>query len=50
MYDDAHNPNEYEEDVMGEKICMGNAETEFNGRIFQETPVDEIVIDANMDL
>ena len=27
MYDDVHNPNEYEEDVMGENICVGNVET-----------------------
>ena len=38
MYDDAQNPNEYEEDVMGENIRVGNAEAESNGRIFQDTP------------
>ena len=40
MYDDAQNPNEYEEDVMGGKICVGNDETESNGRRFQDTPLD----------
>ena len=25
---------------MGEKICVGNAETKSNGRIFQDTPLD----------
>ena len=40
MYDDAHNPNEYEEDVMGKKIHVGNAETESNGIIFQDTPLN----------
>ena len=40
MYDDAQDPNEYEEYVMGEKIQVGNAETESNGRIFQDTPPD----------
>ena len=38
MYDDAHNPNEYEEDVMGENIHVGNAEIESNGRRFQDNP------------
>ena len=42
MYDDAHNPNEYEEDVMGKNISVGNVETESNGRIFQDTPLDFI--------
>ena len=38
MYDDAHNPNEYEEDATGENFQIGNAETESNGRRLQETP------------
>ena len=38
MYDDAQNPNEYEEDVMGGKICVGNDEIESNGRRFQDIP------------
>ena len=38
IYDDAQNPNEYEEDVMGENICVGNFEIESNGRRFQYTP------------
>ena len=38
MYDDAQNPYEHEEDVMGENIHVGNAETKSNGRIFQDTP------------
>ena len=38
MYDDAHNPIEYEEDVMGENIRAMNDEIESNGRIFQDTP------------
>ena len=37
---DAQDPYEHEEDVMGENICVGNAETESNGRRFQETPQD----------
>ena len=37
MYDDVQNPNEYEEDAMGENFQVGNAETESNGRILQET-------------
>ena len=40
MYDDAHNPYDHEEDVMGENIRVGNAETKSNGRIFQDTPPD----------
>ena len=40
MYNDAQNPYEHEEDVMGENICMGNVEMESNGRIFQDTPLD----------
>ena len=38
MYDAAQNPNEYEEDVKGKNIRVGNAETESNGRRFQDTP------------
>ena len=38
MYDDAHNLYEHEADVTGENICVGNAETKSNGRIFQDTP------------
>ena len=38
MYDDAQNPNEYEEDVMGENIQVGNVETKSNGGIFQDNP------------
>ena len=37
---DAQNPNEYEEDAMGENVWVGNAETDSNGRMFQETPPD----------
>ena len=33
-----NDPNEHEEDVMGENICVGNAEIKYNGRILQETP------------
>ena len=40
MYDDGKNPNEYEEDIMRENIRVGNAETESNGRRFQDTPPD----------
>ena len=39
---DAQDPYEHEEDVMGENIHVGNAETKSNGRIFQETPLDFI--------
>ena len=34
---DAQNPNEYEEDAMGENVRIGNAEIESNGRRLQET-------------
>ena len=37
---DAQDPYEHEEDVMGENIQVGNAETESNGRRFQDTPPD----------
>ena len=40
MCDDAHNPNKYEEDAMGENVRVGNAETKSNGRRFQDTPLD----------
>ena len=40
VYDDAKNPNEYDDDVMGENVPVGNTETESNGRIFQDTPLD----------
>ena len=40
LYDDAQNPYEHEEDVMGENVRVGNAETESNGRRFQDTPLD----------
>ena len=39
MYDDAHNPNEYEEDATGEKFRVGNAKTKSNGRRFQDNLV-----------
>ena len=35
---DAQDPYEHKEDVMGESICVGKAETESNGRKFQDTP------------
>ena len=37
---DAHDPYEFEEDAMGENVRVGNDETESNGRINQETPLD----------
>ena len=37
---DAHDPYENEEDVMGENIRVGNSEIESNGRRFQDTPPD----------
>ena len=37
---DAQNPYEHEEDAMEENVRVGNAETESNGRIFQDTPLD----------
>ena len=40
MHDDAQNPNEYEEDAMGENFQVGNAEAKSNGRRLQETPSD----------
>ena len=40
MYDDAQNPNEYEEDDMGENVRVGHSEIESNGRRFQDTPPD----------
>ena len=39
MCDDAHNPNEYEEDANGENVQIGNDETKSNGRRFQDTPL-----------
>ena len=35
---DAHDPNEFEEDAMGENVRVENDETESNGRRNQETP------------
>ena len=40
LHDDVQNPNEYEEDAMGENVQVGNAKTKSNGRILQETPPD----------
>ena len=40
MYDDAENPNEYKEYVMGGNVRVGNAKTKSNGRRLQETPPD----------
>ena len=37
---DAQDPYEFEEDAMGENVRFGNDETESNGRIFQDTPLD----------
>ena len=37
---DAQDTYEHEEDVMGENIHVENAETESNGRRFQDTPLD----------
>ena len=38
MYDDAHNPYDHEEDVMGENVRVRNDETDSNGRRYQDTP------------
>ena len=38
MCDDAQNPKEYEEYVMGGNVQVWNAETESNGTRFQDTP------------
>ena len=38
--DDAQDTYEFEEDAMGENVRVGNAETESNGRRFQDTPQD----------
>ena len=38
MNDDAQNPYDIKEDVMGENICVENVETQSNGRRFQDTP------------
>ena len=35
---DAQDPYEHEEDVMGENVQVGNAETDSNGRRFKNTP------------
>ena len=35
---DAQDPYEHKEDAMGENVWVGNAETESNGRRFQDTP------------
>ena len=37
---DAQDPYEFKEDAMGENVKVGNDETESNGRIFQDTPLD----------
>ena len=36
----AQDPNAHEEYAMGENVIIGNAETESNGRRFQDTPPD----------
>ena len=38
MCDDAYNPNEFKEYAMGGNFQVGNAETNSNGRRFQDTP------------
>ena len=40
MNDYARDPNAHEEYAMGENVIIGNAETESNGRRFQDTPLD----------
>ena len=40
MYDDAHNPYDHEEDVMGENVRVRNDETDSNGRRYRDTPPD----------
>ena len=40
IMNDAQDPYEHEEDVMGENIRVENAEIESNGRRFQDTPPD----------
>ena len=37
---DVQDPYGHEEDAMGEKIQVGNYETESNGKRYQETPQD----------
>ena len=37
---DAKDPNEFEEDAIGENFKVENDETQSNGRINQETPPD----------
>ena len=37
---DAHDPYEHKEGVMGENIHVGDAETESNGRRLHATPLD----------
>ena len=37
---DAHDPYEFEVDAMGENIQVENVETKYNGRRYQETPID----------
>ena len=38
MNDYAWDPNAHEENAMGVNVRIGNAETESNGRRFQDTP------------
>ena len=38
MNDYARDPNAYKEDAMGGNVRIGNAEIDFNGRRFQDTP------------
>ena len=37
---DAQDPYEHEEYAMGENVRVGNAETDSNGRRFQDAPPD----------
>ena len=37
---DAQDPYDFEEDVMGENVRVGNDDTYSNGRRFQDTPPD----------
>ena len=40
MKDYARDPNVHEEDAMGGNVKIGYAETESNGRRFQDNPLD----------
>ena len=39
---DAQNSYEHAGDAMGENVCNGNDDIEYNGRRFEQTPLDVV--------